>query len=384
MPTTLVLKVHSGVHELSAQAWDAVVADESPFLEWAFLAALETTDCVGHESGWIPQIITAWRGDTLVGLAPFYVKLNSQGEFIFDWAWADAANRAGIRYYPKGIVAVPFTPVTGARLVVHPSEQEPEDVRNALISKAFELENQLGLSSIHFNFLNEVDRKTLNERQLPIRKSLQYHWFNEDFRTFDDFLAQLRSKRRANIRRERRILAENGVTTRVITGDDLRPEDMQRAFEFYASTVDKFYWGRRYLNREFFEELHGSFRHRIHLLVAQQHGDVFAGAFNLIKNDHLYGRYWGASRDVEFTHFEVCMYAPIEWAIQNGIQVFEPGAGGEHKFERGFRATTMFSAHWIADPRLRHAVQDFVDREGEAIEHQVEIMDAQGPFKRGD
>lgn len=382
MTRTLTIKVLSGVSEVAQASWDALVARESPFLEWKFLTTLEATGCLGESTGWIPQIITVWDGQELVGAVPFYVKFHSQGEFIFDWAWADAAARSGIEYYPKGLVAVPFTPVTGARILVRPEEPEPQALSKALVDATIEVASEMGLSSVHFNFIQEPDISALEG--LPVRKSVQYHWFNEGYSSFDDFLAVFRSKRRANIRRERRLLAEAGVTTRVITGSAITHADMKRAFGYYAKTVDKFYWGRRYLTDAFFEELRGEFSNRIHLLVAEQDGEPFAGAFNLIKDQHLYGRYWGCRREVEFTHFEVCMYAPIEWCIAHGVKVFEPGAGGEHKFDRGFRATAMHSAHWIADPRLRLAVTDFVTRETDHVAQQIEWMDAKGPFKHED
>lgn len=382
MTRTLTIKILPGVSEVSQTEWDSLVVDESPFLEWQFLHALEITGCLGEETGWIPQIITVWDGARLVGAVPFYVKFHSQGEFIFDWAWADAAARAGIEYYPKGLVAVPFTPVTGARILVRPEEGEPEALRKALIDATIEVAQEMGLSSVHFNFIQEPDLTAL--KHLPVRKSVQYHWMNDGYESFDDFLQVFRSKRRANIRRERRLLAEAGVTTRVITGDQITHADMKRAFTYYARTVDKFYWGRRYLTDAFFEELLGDFSRRVHLLVAEQDGQPFAGAFNLVKGDRLYGRYWGCQREVEFTHFEVCMYAPVSWCIENKIQVFEPGAGGEHKFDRGFRATAMHSAHWISNPGLRAAITDYVSRESDHVEQQIELMDARGPFKRGD
>lgn len=384
MTRSIEIKVLEGVDQVAQSAWDALVGDESPFLEWAFLSALERTGCVGGDTGWIPQIITAWESGTLIGAVPFYLKLHSQGEFIFDWGWAEAAERSGIRYYPKGLVAVPFTPVTGARLLVHSGQSDPKALKEVLVEATLTIAKELGLSSVHFNFTHENDALILDEKGLPVRKSVQYHWYNEDFRTFDDFLAVFRSKRRANMRRERRLLADRGVTTRVITGSAITHSDIKRAFRYYARTVDKFYYGRRYLNDAFFEELQSTFADRIHLLVAEQEGTAYAGAFNLLKGDRLYGRYWGCRREEEFTHFEVCMYAPIEWCIQNQIQVFEPGAGGEHKFERGFRATTMLSAHWIANPGLRAAIEDFVTREAEHVDQQVEWMDARGPFKRDD
>jgi len=389
----IIVKTHDGVQGIDPDAWDMLVDDGSPFLEHGFLSLLEETGCTGQRAGWIPMIFTAHRlsedepddaDGELIGALPFYIKTNSAGEFVFDWSWADAAQRAGIQYYPKAVVAVPFTPVTGRRILVGSwlDDDTHAGIRRALVETAVSVASQMGLSSVHFNFVLDDERGVFDDLQVPMRFGMQYHWYNgrqqgaeEDYADFDAFLSRFRSKRRANIRRERRKLAESGVTTRVVTGDALDEDIMARMYTFYADTVRKFYWGRQYLTEEFFLALPERMSERIHIVIASDpDGRDFAGAFNLVKRDRLYGRYWGCTREIKYTHFEVCMYKPIEWCIEHGIQVFEPGAGGEHKYERGFEPTRTTSAHYIADPGLDQAIRGFLVREREATASQIDHM----------
>lgn len=387
MDDAITIESHDGVTELDAAEWDELVGDESPFLEYGFLSSLEDSGCVGEGTGWFPVILSARRGDKLVGAAPLYIKTHSKGEFVFDWSWADAAQRAGIRYYPKGVVAVPFTPVTGARLLTHHELEDDfrEGLRKALATAAMKVADDAELSSIHYNFLLPEEVETFEEIDVPVRSGVQYHWQSPEgddrYQEFDDYLARFRSKQRANIRRERRKLGEDGVVTRVLTGDELTHDLMDRMFEYYRSTVRKFYWGHQYLNREFFHMVLDRLRDRLHIVVAERRGEEYAGAFNLLKDERLYGRYWGCSKEVQFTHFEVCFYKSIEWCIDNDVAVFEPGAGGEHKFHRGFEATKTYSAHYIREPRLENAIADFLDYENKQIDRHVDMLNEEGPFK---
>jgi len=389
----LAIQTHDTISDIAPEVWDHLVGDGSPFLEHAFLSTLEDTGCVGEGTGWFPAILTAHRrvddrpGD-LLGAVPFYIKTHSHGEFVFDWGWADAAMRAGIAYYPKAVAAVPLTPVTGVRLLVDPDVEDPATLRRALVSGAIEVAEQAGLSSVHFNFVDPDELTVFEEVGLPIRHGVQYHWYNGrargedgDYGDFDDFLSRFRSKKRSNIRRERRKLDEWGVRRTVLRGDEITAGHMRRMFRYYKDTVDKFYWGRQYLTREFFETIRLTLPDRLHLVVAEQDGEEFAGAFNLYKADRLYGRYWGCTRDVQFTHFDVCFYTAIDWCIAQDCEVFEPGAGGEHKFERGFQPTRTYSAHWVADPRLRQAVTAAIDDEKKAVSRRIEAMQADSPFK---
>lgn len=388
------IEVIDSISKLDANQWDTIVSNESPFLSHAFLSLLEETGCTGEHAGWYPMILAARQeGDetgTLQGALPLYIKTNSEGEFIFDWAWADAAQRAGIPYYPKGVVAVPFSPVSARKLLVHPALDEAEHAALAqgLVAASLQVATQQRLSSMHYNFLRPDELVHFEEFPTALRYTMQYHWYNGHSReldvpytSFDDFLSRFRSKRRANIRRERRRLKDAGVTTRVVQGADLTGEVMARMFRFYANTVNKFYYGRQYLTEDFFLALPERLGEHLHLVFATHDGEDFAGAFNMHKGDRLYGRYWGGTRDIEFAHFEVCMYTPIEWCIEHGVKVFEPGAGGEHKYERGFEPTTMYSMHYLSDSRLAHGVEMFLEQEREARTAQIKELQALNPFK---
>ncbi len=385
----LHIRTHTSIAEIGPLVWDALVGEHgSPFLEYGFLRSLEETGCVDGKSGWHTAILTAHTPDEeLVGALPMYVKFHSRGEFVYDWGWADAAARSGIAYYPKGVIAVPMTPVTGERLLTVGHSGDRAAARTALVAGAIEVAKAAGLSSLHFNFITEDEVAFFRELGMPIRSQLQYHWTNGRndregrYQTFDDYLGEFRSKRRANIRRERRKLVEAGVTTRVVQGDDLTPGQMRRTFRQYASTVNKFYWGNQYLTEDFFQAIAVNMRDRVHLVVAERDGDQFAGTFNLYKADRLYGRYWGCLKEVEYAHFEVCMYRPIEWCIEHGVDVFEPGHGGEHKHERGFQATKTYSAHWIADARLGQAIRDFCADEDQHVEQRLLALDDESPLK---
>lgn len=378
-----------GVSELDADAWNRLVDDASPFLEYGFLATLEQTGCLEPDSGWTPRIIVARNRDgRLAGAVPFYVKHNSDGEFVFDYSWANASHRAGRPYYPKGVVAVPFTPVTGLRILVDDDRDDADDITARLLDEAIELTDELDLSSLHFNFIRPKRRHLFEERDLPIRLGYQYHWLNDDgtdanasYGDFDDYLNRFRSKKRSNIRRERRKLRERGVTTRVVRGDELTDADMRRMFRYYLDTIHKYFYGRQYLTEAFFVAIREHLADRLHLVFAEDDGEPFAGAFNLVKNRQLYGRYWGCKRDVKYAHFETCIYRPVQWCIEHGIERFEPGAGGEHKFDRGFEPTPTYSAHYLRDPLLGEAVEDFIEHERRQIRDEIARMKDNSPFK---
>jgi hypothetical protein len=356
------IELADGVAEVARDDWNALVGGGSPFLEWDFLASLEQAGCVGADSGWAPRPLLLREGRSLVAACPLYVKGHSEGEFVFDFGWADAAQRAGIRYYPKLLVGVPFTPVTGARFLVR--EGTDRAVAVARLSSALrELCESNGLSSVHVNFCREEELPPLERAGFLPRIGLQYHWRNAGYARFDDFLGRFRSKRRNQIARERRGLADAGVTLETLVGDAIPDAVFPRMFELYLSTIDKNPWGRQYLNARFFELLRERFRERLCFVLARQGGDVVAGTVNVQKGDALYGRYWGALREVRHLHFNVCYYAAVEHCIAQGLSRFEPGAGGDYKQVRGFDATPTFSAHFLAEPRLAAAVGRFLERE---------------------
>jgi hypothetical protein len=359
------------VSEIPREEWNALVGDESPFLEWEWLASLEEARCVSQRAGWSPRPLVAHEGGRLVAACPLYVKGNSEGEFVFDWGWADAAQRAGITYYPKLLVGAPFTPVTGARLLTASGEDRAAWLprfAHALI----ELCRGNELSSVHVNFLREDERAALEAEGFLVRTGFQYHWRSRGFASFDDYLASLTSKRRNQAKRERRELAEQGVAIDALSGDSLTPELVERMFAIYLSTIEHNPWGRQYLNERLFELLGERWRHRLCFMRARVGDELVAGTINVQKGDALYGRYWGALRPLRHLHFNVCYYAGIEHCIQHGLARFEPGAGGEYKQLRGFDATATHSAHYIADARLRDAIARFLDAERRKVDATIE------------
>ncbi len=364
------LRVVDGVREVPRAAWDALVGDGSPFLEWGFLSALEESGAAVADTGWLAQHLTAWEGEHLVGACPLYVKGHSMGEFVFDQSWAAAAQRAGIRYYPKLLVGVPFTPVTGARFLTAPGADRPALV-GAFAAALEELSERERISSVHVNFCLPDEAEALDARGWLRRTGYQYQWRNAAFRSFDDYLASLRSKRRNQVRRERRELGEQGVEIVALTGDDIPDALFPRLYQLYRRTVDALPWGQRYLNQRFFELVRERMRPRLCVVVARQRGEVVAGTFNVVKGDALYGRYWGAFRVLRHLHFNVCYYAAIEHCIGEGLARFEPGAGGEFKQLRGFDPYATESMHLVRDPRLRAAVADYLGRERRAVAQEI-------------
>ncbi|MBW2383189.1 MAG: GNAT family N-acetyltransferase [Deltaproteobacteria bacterium] len=365
------LVLAEGVADLPADEWNALVGDASPFLEWEWLASLEETGTVGEGTGWHPRPLVARRDGRLVAACPLYLKLHSEGEFVFDWSWADAADRAGIDYYPKMLVGVPFTPVTGARLLMAPGEDRTKWMRGlAEALRGTCLGNDL--SGVHVNFCLPEELQVLEEAGFQARFGIQYHWHNHDYASFDDYLAKFRSKRRNQIRRERRELERTGVTIEKWTGEDIPDDLFAPMYRFYLATIQSRYWGRQYLNEALFDRMRSHFRKRLVFIVARQEGEPIAGTFNVTKGDALYGRYWGTTARIRYLHFNVCYYAAVEYCIENGIKRFEPGAGGEYKQLRGFDAQPTLSAHFLRDPRLAAAIERFLAAERDNVEEAID------------
>jgi predicted N-acyltransferase len=386
--SALTLALHEGVREVDAADWNRLAGGANPFMEHAWLAAMESSGAVGPGTGWAPWVVAARDASgRLVGAVPLYAKSHSFGEYIYDWAWADLAARIGTRYYPKLIVASPFSPVTGPRVLVAPDldERTADTVFDALVDAMLDVCRQNEVAGLHLLFITEDVAARLAARGFIVRHAHQYHWRNEGYATFDDFLDRFRSKRRREIRRERRRLAEQGYRVDPVRGTELSTADLDHIFDFYASTCARHAWGRQYLDRSFFHEVHRTMPERIVVMLARDaKGDVIAGTFNLRAGDRLFGRYWGASEDVPFLHFETCYYRTIEYAIDEGIAVVEPGAGGDHKFVRGFEPVTMYSAHWIADPRLRGILDNATERESHHVDEFVERLRDASPVKKRD
>jgi predicted N-acyltransferase len=365
------LRIVPKIRDVGREAWDALVgADASPFVEWTWLDCLEEAGCVGPGTGWTALHFTLYREGRLVAAAPAYAKDNSEGEFVFDWNWADVSQRAGAAYYPKLVVAVPFTPATGDRALVAPGEDRDELTRvlGAAGKKWIEAS---GVSSAHVLFPSEAESKRWAATGYATRLGVQYHWHRGDDRTWDDFLARVTSKRRNALKRESAQPAKDGVTIETLRPDALTPDVVRAMYALYGITVDKFFYGRRYLNLRFFELVAERFKERLAWVVARKEGRIIAGAFNVQRGRTLYGRYWGSHVELPFLHFNVCYYHGIRHCLENGLDLFEPGAGGEHKKVRGFDPTITYSNHWIRHRGLRNAIEEFLGREGEAIRAHV-------------
>lgn len=364
----LTVRLLERVRDVPREAWDALVADDaSPFVEHTWLDALEESGCVGAERGWLPRHFALFRGDRLVAAVPAYARGGSEGEFVFDFAWADLSQRLGVPYYPKLLFAVPFTPATGARVLVAPGE----DVANAtrvFAHAARKFADDADLSGVHVNFVREDEQARWTEAGYFPRLGFQYHFFREGAKTWDDYLGRFSSKRRNQIKREVAQPAKDGVTIETLAPSALTPDVVRTMYAFYASTVDKHYYGSRYLNPRFFHLVAERFADRLAWVVARDaSGAIIAGAFNVAKGKRLYGRYWGARVDLPMLHFNVCYYHGVRECIARGLDVFEPGAGGEHKRARGFVPTATYSAHWLRNPRLSGIIEPHVARERERV-----------------
>jgi predicted N-acyltransferase len=370
----------NGVGELPQAEWDALVGDGSPFLEWSWLASLEEAGALDRHSGWAPRPLVAREEGRLVAACPLYVKGNSEGEFVFDWGWADAAYRAGVDYYPKLLVGIPFTPVTGSRFLVEPGRDRAEWIR-WMASALRQITDQNDLSSVHVNFCPEDEIEPLQDVGYDLRVGVQYHWHNRGYADFEEYLGAFRSKRRNQVRRERREMERQGVRIETLTGDAIPDELFAPMFRFYLATIDKKYYGRQYLTAEFFELVRERFRNRLCFVVAWLGDQPIGGTFNVQKGDALYGRYWGAEHAVRHLHFNVCYYAAIEHCIEQGLQRFEPGAGGDYKQLRGFDAAPTFSLHFIGDPRLRSAIQRFLAQEREEATETIDWLRSRSSLK---
>ncbi len=371
-----------GVASLPPESWDALVGEESPFLEWAWLASLEEASAVRETTGWSSRPLVARRNGRLVAACPLYVKGHSEGEFVFDFAWADAAWRAGIEYYPKLLVGVPFTPVAGARILTATGEDRAAWIRRFAVALR-ELCGANDCSGVHVNFCREDERRGFEAEGYLPRLGFQYHWHNHGYPGFEGYLARLRSKRRNQIRRERREVAAQGVRVESRLGHDIPERWWDAMFRFYRATVDANPWGRPYLNRRVFELLERRFRDRTCFVMASRGEELVGGTFNVQKGDALYGRYWGASLPIRHLHFEVCYYAGIEHCIRNGLARFEPGAGGEYKQIRGFDARPTWSVHFLADERLHAAVARHLEAERAEAHQAIDWLRERSALKAG-
>jgi len=380
----LRLTLIGGMKEVPAADWDACATgagDDNPFLAHAFLSALEESGSATPEAGWGPRHVLAHDDSgRLVGAVPLYVKGHSFGEYVFDWAWAEAYERAGGEYYPKLLAGVPFTPVTGPRLLMRGDAASPA-LRTALARGLAEVGRQLDVSSLHVNFCHKDEWDELANAGFLKREGQQYHWENRGYETFDDFLATLSSRKRKNIRKEREAVRESGLTVQTLNGAAIEPRHWDAFYRFYEDTAGR-KWGQAYLTRAFFDLLGARMADRVVLVMAFNGRKPVAGALNLIGDGALYGRNWGAIEHHPFLHFEACYYRAIDFAIERGLARVEAGAGGRHKIARGYLPAATYSAHWIKDSNFRQAIARYLTAERNQVAHEREALGEHGPFRK--
>jgi predicted N-acyltransferase len=375
-------RVSESIQTILPEDWNGLLSDNNPFLRHEFLSALEESGCVSKDTGWLPcPILCESDSGELLGALPLYLKNNSQGEFVFDFAWASAYQQAGLSYYPKLVAAVPFTPATGPRLLVSPDVTEPDTVRNALLAAAIELAGANNASSLHVLFPRENETALLQEQGLLLRKDCQFHWHNQNYPDFDAFLGTFTSSKRKKTRRERRRIRESGIHFEVRNGNELNADDWERIMPLYNTTFLR--RGRvPYLNQDFFELVAKNMPTSFVVFMGFKDADLVATAICFRSDNTLYGRYWGASQFIDSLHFETCYYQGIDYCIKHGLQYFEPGTQGEHKISRGFVPTQTWSAHWLAQPQFAAAIDEYLDRERAHIDEYIDTVWEHVPYRR--
>ena len=369
------LRIINDITDIPEAEWDALTGGD-PFISHAYLHALQASGCATAEFGWQPQFITLWQGNKLVGAMPLYLKMNSYGEHVFDFAWADAYQRHGLHYYPKLACLVPFAPVTGPRLLA-----TTEKIKGMLLDAALEMAKDTGMSSLHCLFLNEADVRVAQSRGMMLRQDVQFHWQNNGYRDFDGFLSVLSRDKRKRIKQDRRRVQDAGITLQCITGDAATEEQWAFFASCYAYKRQTHY-SPPALNDDFFHRIGASLPQHTLLVIASREGRMIASALNIMTDEVLYGRSWGAFKFHSGLHFEACFYQAIEFCIARGIKSFEGGSGGEHKLSRGFLPVTTHSAHWLAHPEFSRAVEDYLQRESEAVAGYVDELKEHSPFKK--
>jgi predicted N-acyltransferase len=372
------IELASSLRNIDKNQWNKLNICNHPFTSYEFLNSLETSNSVSTKTGWTPKhILVKNAANNLIGASPNYLKMHSYGEYIFDHSWANAFQNAGGQYYPKLLSAIPFTPATGPRILLSPQKNNNDEILKLIIGTYEQLVKNNNLSSAHINFITKQLSDTLNKRNWIKREGLQFHWYNKKYHSFDDFLDKLKSTKRKAIKKERKKINEYGLTIERLTGDALNVKIWDSFYEFYLSTIDK-KWGGAYLTKDFFYSINRSMKNKILLVIAKKNDDIIAGALNFVGKNTLYGRNWGSKLDIPFLHFELCYYQAIEYAIENKIQIVEAGAQGHHKIQRGYIATSTYSAHYIQNDSFDKAVRGFVEMEANEINKQIEIINQQG------
>jgi len=371
-------RVVSDLQTISSDKWSTLDTCNNPFLSHPFLSGLEKFDCLKNQY-WQPAHIVIENKQDLIGALPLYVKQDSYGEFVFDWAWADAYQQAGRNYYPKFVSAIPFTPVSGSRLLVN-KNYDGNKTKNALLNASIELMEENNFSSLHFLFPDEEDNNLLAKNNGLQRITCQFHWFNNNYRDFQDFTESLTSKKRKKIRRERREITDTGIEIQRLSGSEITDEQWQTFYQFYASTFYK-KWGQPRLTYDFFKSLGKKLPEQTLLILAKLNNETIAGAFAMSDNDTLYGRHWGCSQHIPYLHFELCYYQTIEHTIEKKLKRLDAGVQGEHKIARGFKPVAMPSSHWIKEDDFRNAIANYLDRETIMMHEHIESLKTHLPYK---
>ena len=377
--TETTAAILNSIDDIEADVWDRcanAAGVYNPFVQHKFLRALERSGSVGESTGWKPFHLQVSSGGTTIGVVPMYLKSHSQGEYVFDYAWADAWQRAGGHYYPKLQISVPFTPASGPRLLC---DQHNLEHQKLLVHACQQVAQQTQVSSLHMTFMTEAQWRLAGDQGLLQRMDQQFHWHNGGYDLFDDFLQELASKKRKNLKRERREALSNEIEIEWATAEELTEEHWDAFYQFYLDTGQR-KWGSPYLTRAFFSQVHATMPEDILLIMAKREGRYIAGALNFIGADTLFGRNWGCLEDHRFLHFEVCYYQAIDFAIARGLRRVEAGAQGSHKVARGYLPNATYSAHWIADPGFRDAVARFVDEERDYVSQDMAYIDEHSPF----
>ncbi len=375
MESKLTAKIINKTAEVKREVWDRLLDGGSPFMRWDWLDSLEQTGCVSEKTGWIPHHIIIEKKGKPIAACPMYLKWHSMGEFVYDHEWAWFASKAGIKYYPKMLVGVPFTPVTGTRFIT--DTKEDRGLLIHLIGQTLiRICKESKISSVHVNFCLEDEMEPLKQVGFMPRIGLQFHWQNHGYQSFDDYLNSFRSSRRTKIKKERRELSKQGINIRPVEGGELSPDLLRIMFRLYKGHIDQLVYGRQYLNMKFFEEVSKRLKPYLCLIIAERDSKVIAGTFNIQDDSALYGRYWGAFEDHRFLHFNVCYYAAIEHCVHKGLQRFEAGAGGSFKELRGLEPQKTFSMHYVLDQGFKQALQEFLkDERAYTASKQEDILD---------
>lgn len=372
--------------EVPKDQWDAFAQPlKTPFFEWDWLNNMETSGSASGRAGWLPQHLTAWRGGQLIAAAPLYIKSHSYGEFVFDHQWADVADRLGIEYYPKLLGMSPFTPAEGYRFLIAPGEDE-DRLTGLMVKEIDTFCDRHQISGCNFLYVDPQWRPIIERHGFRGWLHHSYIWENQGYQTFDDYLAAFNANQRRNIKRERKAVGKAGLEVRTVTGDEIPKALFSQMYHFYENTCDKFgWWGSKYLTKRFFEQLHHDFRHRVVFVAAYSELDdrsPVGMSFCLTKGDRLYGRYWGSHQEIDCLHFDACYYTPIEWAIANGVNTFDPGAGGRHKKRRGFPARPNYSMHRFYNNKLSQIFASYIDRVNQMEQLEMDRINEDLPYSK--